>query len=189
MRRSFLRRKSGVFWMVVLLLAVVGGSFLSAGEIEQLYRKWVRPRQTDTTAQQQRFERLDKPTHGVTEIGLERTPCYGECPVYSVILKSDGTVKYVGTEHVARKGTHTGEISIWDFNQLAEFAVESGYMKFESTYDAPITDLPAAYTTVVMNGKRKLVRNHGGLGPVRLWVFEQAIDATLQQAHWDNEGQ
>jgi len=170
---------------VVLAVAWLGaGVWLSAGEVEQLYRKWVRPKETDTTAQQKRFERLDEPRHGVTEIGLERTPCFGDCPVYSVVIKSDGTFRYVGEENVARKGTHTGEISTWDFNQLAEFIVESGYMNLDSSYDAPITDLPAAYTTVVLNGKRKLVRNYGGLGPVRLWMLEQAIDATLQQAQW-----
>lgn len=160
------------------------GAWLSAGEIEQLYRKWVRPKESETTAQDKRFERLQEPQHGVTEIGLERTPCFGDCPVYSVVIKSDGTFRYVGEENVARKGTHTGEISTWDFNQLAEFIVESGYMNLETNYDAPITDLPATYTTVVLNGKRKLVRNYGGLGPVRLWMLEQAIDSTLNQAQW-----
>lgn len=168
--------------MIVIWLSA--GAWLSAGEIEQLYRKWVRPKDGDTAAQQKRFEQLGEPRHGITEIGLERSACFGDCPVYSVIIKSDGTFRYVGEGNVARKGTHTGEISTWDFNQLAEFIVESGYMNLESNYDVPITDLPAAYTTVVLNGKRKLIRNYGGLGPVRLWMLEQAIDATLLQAQW-----
>jgi len=29
-------------------------------------------------------------------ITLERTPCYGYCPVYKVTILSDGTVRYFG---------------------------------------------------------------------------------------------
>lgn len=179
-------------WRRVLLFVVgtlLGGWGLlaGAGEIADLHRKWVKPKEVDPKPLMDRFDRLNEPKHGVSEIGLERTVCFGTCPVYTVILKSDGTVKYVGEEHVQRKGTRTGRISDWAFNQLAEFVIESKYMELESNYEVPVADMPSAYTTAVVNGKRKLIRNYGDVGPVKLFMLQAAIDGVLAQADWDNE--
>lgn len=171
-------------WLILGLIALPA----TAGEVEELYKKWVRPKNVNSAPQQTRFERLQDaaPKHGVTEIGLERTVCYGTCPVYSVYLKPDGSVRYVGTEHVARLGTHVGEINPEDFHQLAEYLVESGYASLETEYPLPVSDLPSTYTTAVINGKRKVIHHYGGYGPVKLWVLEQAIDAVVARATWND---
>lgn len=172
----------------MFFVTAMGVCLLSAGEIAELHQKWVRPKDTDTSKQKERFESLDQPKHGVTEIGIERTACHGTCPIYTFILKSDGTVRYVGQEYVRRKGTHTGQISPWQFNRLAEFAVESGYMNLDSGYDLPtIADFHTTYTTVVIAGKRKLIKNYGDLGPTKLWAFQQVIDSLLAEVQWDDE--
>ena len=184
-----LRHRARLF-VGVLFITTVTVCLVSAGEIADLHQKWIRPRDTDTSKQMARFEELDQPKHRVTEVGIERTACHGTCPIYTFILKADGTVRYVGEEHVRRKGTHTGQISTWQFNRLAEFAVESGYLNMDSTYDLPtIADLHTTYTSVVVGDKRKLIRNYGDLGPTNLWAFQQAIDSLLAEVQWDDEPQ
>jgi hypothetical protein len=164
------------------------GSLLRAGEIADLHRKWVRPKETDPAPQMARFEALQSPSHGVTEIGLERAICFGTCPAYSVIFKADGSVRYVGIENVPHKGVRNGRISDWEFHRLAEFAMKSGYMNMESDYDLPtITDLPVTYSMVVRKEKRKLIRNYGSLGPIELWAFERAAESLLAEVEWDDE--
>jgi len=159
----------------------------SAGEIADLHSKWVRPKQVDPAPLMARFERFDAPRHGVTEIGLERSACNGSCPVYTIVLRSDGTFRYTGEENVTRKGNRTGKISEWSYNQLAEFLVESGYMEMESNYEIPVADLSAAYTTATVNGKRKIIRNLGDVGPSKLWALQRAIHGVLTEAEWDGE--
>lgn len=171
----------------VVLVVLMGAGLLSAGEIEDLYRKFVRPRERDQSRQNARFERLNEPRHGVTEVGLERTACFGTCPEYWVVIKADGTFRYEGKKNVQRTGTKTGRLPDWQFHQLSEFLVESGYMDLEPTYEAGITDLPATYTTAVVHGKRKVIRNYGDLGPVKLWALQQVIDSVLIGAEWDGE--
>lgn len=170
-----------------LLLVLMGASLLIAGEIEELHRKFVRPRERNQSEQSARFKRLNEPQHGVTEIGLERTACFGTCPVYWVIFNSDGTFRYEGKENIERIGKKSGRISDWQFNNLSELLIESGYMDLESTYEAEIADLHTTYTTAVVNGKRKLIKNYGDLGPVKLWAIQQAIDSLLIGAEWDGE--
>ncbi|NQV28976.1 MAG: hypothetical protein HQ518_31865 [Rhodopirellula sp.] len=171
----------------VFFVATMTACLISAGEIADLHRKWVRPKEVDPAPLMARFQRFDHPNHGVTEIGMERTPCFGTCRVYTVILRSDGSVQYTGEENVRRKGKHAGRISDWAFNQLAEYLVESGYMEMESNYEVAVTDLPTAFTTAVVNGKRKIIRNYGDVGPSKLWALQQAIDGVLIEAEWDGE--
>jgi Domain of unknown function (DUF6438) len=45
-------------------------------------------------------------------VKLERTSCFGECPVYSVTIDGRGNVTYDGEQFVRVKGRATGRISV-----------------------------------------------------------------------------
>jgi len=123
--------------------------------------------------------------HGITEIGLERGGCYGTCPIYTLVLKSDGTFTYKGVQFVEKLGVFSGTIPVYRFNQLAQFLKDSGYMNLQDGYGEIGDDRETVYTTVVMNGKRKIVMNHGSGGPSTLWAVEQLIDLALaNEAIW-----
>jgi hypothetical protein len=130
---------------------------------------------------------VDAKNNGITEIGLERTPCFGTCPSYTVIIKSDGTFRYTGENYVARKGKHTGKVSQSAFNQLAQFMKESGFTQLQDSYSRTVTDNPTVFTTAVVDGKRKVVSNYANAGPTKLWVIEQVIDKLLLEATWDEK--
>jgi hypothetical protein len=55
----------------------------------------------------------------ITEITLERTPCYGSCPIDKMVFRSDGTAEYTGTRFVKRTGRYTGRIARGEFDALA----------------------------------------------------------------------
>lgn len=63
-------------------------------------------------------------------ISISVGPCFGFCPVYDVVLRSDGTLRFVGHRHTAvlgEKTRHTG-ISTYDKlrNDLAAFRPVDG---------------------------------------------------------------
>jgi 5'-nucleotidase (lipoprotein e(P4) family) len=43
-------------------------------------------------------------------IRLERTPCFGSCPVYNVTLSGTGEVRYEGRQYVKQTGIHTSQL-------------------------------------------------------------------------------
>jgi hypothetical protein len=47
-----------------------------------------------------------------TAVTLERTPCFGTCPVYQVAISRSGMVRFVGKQHVTRQGAATAEIPV-----------------------------------------------------------------------------
>lgn len=79
---------------------------------------------------------------GATAIAtLERTGCYGECPVYRLTVNSDGSVVYVGTRWVKVLGRQVYKISDAQIFELqgaferANFNQLRDYDKVENTDD------------------------------------------------------
>jgi hypothetical protein len=116
----------------------------------------------------------------ITEVTLERTPCFGYCPFYKVTLKSDGTIIYEGKKFVQMMGTYKGEV--YNFERLAQLISSVNYFNLNDNYRAGVSDLPSAITSVVQNGKRKTIVDYGGAGPIELWGVEMAVDGMLKNA-------
>lgn len=113
------------------------------------------------------------------EISLERTSCFGPCPVYKVVIHADGSVIYNGEVSVPRIGTYKGYIGKTDFQRLLDLADAIKFNAFKTRYDRPATDQPTTITSITRAGKRKFVQNYGEAGPVTLWAFERVIDSIV----------
>jgi Domain of unknown function (DUF6438) len=120
----------------------------------------------------------------ISEIRLERTECYGTCPVYTVSLHSDGSATFIGGANAQLKGRWTGVVPGRDFQELARLADLIGFESFEAHYARPVTDNPTAIVTVARGEKRKTVSNYAESGPLALAGFEQAIDIVAARAEW-----
>ena len=59
--------------------------------------------------------------HGIIQVGLERSPCFGECPVYAAVLHASGLVEYTGHEYVDLLGDHRRRVGLYEFQRLAQF--------------------------------------------------------------------
>jgi hypothetical protein len=122
----------------------------------------------------------------ITEVTLERTACFGPCPMYTITLRRDGTATYVGRKYTERQGTYTG--NFYGFQRLAQFIESKGYFKLKDKYSTPITDAPGTITSVVRAGRRKTVNNYADSGPVELFAIEKAIDGMVANTKWVKTG-
>lgn len=120
----------------------------------------------------------------ITEITLERTRCYGNCPAYRLVLRQDGTATYIGRANVERIGTYRGKIDEYTFDRLSDLLRSEGYFELRDHYSLTVTDLPSVITSALLIGKRKTVVNYGDTGPVKLWGMELAIDAVSEHIKW-----
>ena len=115
------------------------------------------------------------PLQGPIAITLERTACFGFCPVYSVTLRDDGTVSYQGKQHVKVSGTHTWKIDPAAVRALAKEMQDAGFFALQDEYRAMVTDHPTVHTTLSAGGRTKKVTNYVA-GPQVLKDFEARID-------------
>jgi len=125
-------------------------------------------------------------------ITLERTPCYGTCPGYSVEIAGDGTVTYMGQHFVAEKGVRTARIPQSAVRALYEAFVKADFFWSLDEYSAPITDLPTKIVTISFDGHSKSVLDYAGERqgmPKAIADLEEAIDAAAGTAKWIGHSQ
>ena len=179
------------FLLTILLVSCVN-SF--GGELSDYWFKNERdnPKKIQTKiAEMQKsrsYDAITSTNHGIIEIGIERTGCFGSCPAYTFFVKSNGEFHYHGGNYAKRSGDFTGTVPEWAFNNLAQFIRDADYMELETNYRTSITDNPTTYTMVVVNGKKKVISNYANAGPTKLWAIENLIDDLMSKAEWKAVG-
>jgi Domain of unknown function (DUF6438) len=128
----------------------------------------------------------------IDSITLERTSCYGTCPIYKVTVRRDGAVIYDGTQFVKVTGHQSRKIPSEQFQRLVREIQRIGFFSLKDEYmhkDNPdgsiesVTDLPTTITTVRAGKLRKRVKNYYG-GPQSLAALEKLIDKIAGSSAW-----
>jgi hypothetical protein len=131
-------------------------------------------------------------------VAVERAPCFGFCPVYSVELFESGRVKFTGERNVAVVGTATDTISAAAVDSLKRLISESGFAAFDTAYvlDSPgcgqyATDMPVITLKARVNDALKTVRHELGCrgGPAAIASIAARVDTVTGTAKWIKTGQ
>jgi len=124
---------------------------------------------------------------GPVMISLERTPCFGRCPIYTVSLDGDGSVTYNGQRFVGVTGERHAKISRADVDALLRAFDAAHFESLDDAYRAHVTDLPSTIVTLTRNGHTKRVVDYAGTSvgmPQAVRDIEQQIDRAANTAQW-----
>jgi hypothetical protein len=108
-------------------------------------------------------------------ISLERTACFGVCPVYTVTVADDGRVTYNGRQFVHVAGAREWRIDKTAVRALASEIEKAGFFDMRDEYTALITDQPTTYTTLTIGSRTKRIKDYYG-APAALKEIEHRID-------------
>ncbi len=118
---------------------------------------------------------------------LEKTPCYGECPVYKFVIYQNGTAKYNGKQFVEKAGEFRSENVQKEKKAIADFAKKINYFELAGKYPkdkkAP-SDFSQTITYLSTQKKSHKVVNKGMGAPAKLKKFESYTDSILKQVDW-----
>ena len=126
-------------------------------------------------------------------VSLERTPCFGSCPVYLVTISRGGMVRFEGTRFVGHPGVDSAQIAKEAVDSLLVELDRGGFYDFEERYvsGAPgcglyATDLPSANTAVNDGSRSRRVEHDRGCSdaPLALSTLEDRIDEVAGSARW-----
>jgi acetamidase/formamidase len=128
-------------------------------------------------------------------ITLERTACFGSCPIYKLAIASDGTITFVGERFTKTQGIATGRISASDFRRLVAefekidyFSLPSDFSPGTKVCPQMVTDMPSAITSIRLKGKSKTVSHYYGCGDSgvlpKLTALENKIDEVAGTQKW-----
>jgi hypothetical protein len=118
---------------------------------------------------------------------LERTVCYGTCPVYKLTIHADGRVDYHGEHFVKRKGDATGQLTHMHIAAIHAAFAHADYFKLADGYEhESVTDAPSAITSFTDGAVTKTVRHYLGddKAPAELKKLEDQIDQIVGIAQW-----
>lgn len=117
-------------------------------------------------------------------IDLERTACFGRCPVYRVSLFKGGRAEWHGVRYTERAGDFEGKVNVFDYGKLCYLLKRLGFDQLPERFTADWTDSPTFIVTVAAAGSTKTVSDYSGVGPIELWAAQQTIDAVSQRVQW-----
>jgi Domain of unknown function (DUF6438) len=126
-------------------------------------------------------------TYGSTSdalfFSLERTPCFGKCPAYTVTIDKLGKATWVGRSNAERMGTWSAPVDPATMEKLLLHAKNVGFFAFEDKYDGQVTDLPSTIIRVNADGHDKKVFGRYKTPPA-FRPFAAFADSLLAPLQW-----
>ncbi len=124
----------------------------------------------------------------VLEIIFEykKSPCFGNCPVFTVQLFSNGRIIYDGKFHVEKKGLFESNVNDSFIYTIFQEAEKIGFFEMSKTYPEDgtvIADLPKTVTYLKKGEKEHKVINSFA-APKDLLNFEQYLNEKIDSLYW-----
>ena len=85
---------------------------------------------------------------------LNKSACYGECPIFNFELRKNGTAKFYGRGFVEYIGKYNIQLKSSEYLEVFKKAEEIDFYDLDEVYDASVTDVPSS-TIYLNNGINK----------------------------------
>ena len=112
---------------------------------------------------------------------LERTPCYGKCPIYEIRVYENGIVLYNGKKFTEKEGCYYRRISKREVKGIQALFVSEGFSDLNNMYPSDIkspSDLPSCIVRFYDNNNiAKVVTDKGKDTPEGLKRLEVMLDS------------
>lgn len=95
-------------------------------------------------------------------ITLQRTACFGSCPVYTLSITGDGVVQLERPGRAGQVARDEAKIDPTAVEKLVAAFREANFLAHEDRYDGGIVDLPTHILTLEIGGMRKTVVDDAG---------------------------
>lgn len=123
----------------------------------------------------------------IEQIAMERTACFGTCPVYRIEVNKDGSLIYIGRHYVDHEGTYRNKVSTSKvdelFKQFREYRIDT----CSEEYNSLIQDVPGVYYYITYensNDQQEIRNAHFGPEFLKRLSFEVDSFAKVDNS-WD----
>ncbi len=118
-------------------------------------------------------------------IRLQRTACFGRCPIYIASIYPSGKVIYQGEKWVEKEGNFEARMSQANLELILAKANEIDFFALQNAYDSQyVSDLPSAIISLRNENGVKVVVNRYQ-GPEKLAEFTQFIEEKVMALEFE----
>lgn len=116
-------------------------------------------------------------------IVIQKTSCYGKCPVYEMKIFKSGKIILKGEKNMDKIGNYVTKISKKELKSLIRNFDQIDFFNINDEYTARITDLPTTYLSFNNKNQSKTIKDYHG-APKELKDLEKRIENYLQLSSW-----
>lgn len=116
-------------------------------------------------------------------MSMERTPCFGRCPVYQIKLYANGLLIYNAEKFTDTVGCFYSVLTKSEVKAVEEKFKQADFFGLEDTYplnNQTPTDLPSCIVFYSKNGREKTVTDKRFKSPEVLTQLENSIDSLVK---------
>ncbi|WP_152619974.1 DUF6438 domain-containing protein [Lysobacter sp. A03] len=118
-------------------------------------------------------------------ISIERSPCFGKCPVYKMTLHRDGKALLVD-DHLlpdeARR--YSAEMDLKDYARLAQLFEDTRTASRKTEYMGQWTDDYFVTITATDSQGSWSISDYGQVAPPKVWALQQALFRQYATLPW-----
>lgn len=100
---------------------------------------------------------------------MERSGCYGRCPIYDLTIQPDGKVTFEGKFYTETKGKAEDKLSEEQLKRLINEIEKSNFFSFDDIYNydskncpSIATDMATVTLFIELNGNKKTITHYWG---------------------------
>ena len=111
-------------------------------------------------------------------IEMEKTPCYGFCPVYTIKIDQAGHGIFKGAENTDQVGLFSFRLKKKEITDLHFAFEQTGFFELKDRYHERVSDLPTTFLSYRIDGREKKIMDYYG-APPELKNLEKQIEALV----------
>lgn len=120
----------------------------------------------------------------VPKIVINKGPCFGQCPVYTMTVYDNSWVKYEGERFTDKQGIHVKKLDRLRYEQLVQAFENAKLGQYQRVYPAQVPDLPTV-RMIYYDDAGELQEVVGKDGrPEKVVELEELLDATATSGGW-----
>ncbi len=116
-------------------------------------------------------------------ISMQRTGCFGKCPIYQVDIYKDGSIHYNAVKFLDTTGKFCGTLTKSQLATINRAIKQASLLSLKDQYPdnkRPPADLPSCIINYQQGDKKKKIVDHGIESPEVLVALEKQIDNTVE---------
>lgn len=119
-------------------------------------------------------------------IEMSKTKCYGKCPVFSIVISSDGNAVYTGEMNVSKVGKFTKHFTAEEMQKLFSAFESADFGSFKDEYPDKSKDMSVISISYTKESKIKKVKGTYR-APKTLKSLVRQIDIIAESEGWKKE--
>ncbi len=120
-----------------------------------------------------------------SEVSLSRGPCYGDCPVFELVVRSDGRLWLSGGELRGVQGERLGRVEPEVLRRVMGQLFRSGVLRLAPRYDSDSTDQATVRLRMELANQVVRISDYGEAAPPVFESMASTLEALVDAATWD----